>query len=50
MIRTIIEQILESEGFTNEMRKKFARSGRKSATNEEINHASDAFYKNDGKW
>lgn len=38
------------EDVANEMRKKFAESGRKPATDEEINNAREAFYKDGGKW
>jgi hypothetical protein len=37
------------ETVAKEMRKKYADSGRKPATDEEINNARDAFYKNGGK-
>jgi hypothetical protein len=38
------------ESVAKEMRKKYADSRRKLATDEEINNARDAFYKNGCNW
>lgn len=48
--KVYIEKVQTIEEVAKEMAEKFKKSGRKTATDEEIKHARSAFYEAGGKW